>query len=57
MKAPVTLVYGQNDWSTEAERQRTAKELGGVAISTIANTGHFAFVDNPQKMTEFVLAN
>jgi pimeloyl-ACP methyl ester carboxylesterase len=57
VKAPVTLVYGQNDWSTEAERQRTAKELGGVAISTIANTGHFAFVDNPQKMTEFVLAN
>lgn len=56
VKAPIKLVYGQNDWSTEAERQRTAKELGGVAISTIANTGHFAFVDNPQKMTEIVLA-
>ncbi len=57
VKAPIKLVYGQNDWSTHAERQRTARELGGVTIATIANTGHFAFVDNPQKMTEIVLAN
>jgi pimeloyl-ACP methyl ester carboxylesterase len=57
VKAPIKLVYGQNDWSTDTERQRTARELGGVMISTIANTGHFAFVDNPQKMTELVLAN
>lgn len=57
VKAPVKLVYGQNDWSTSAERQRTARELGGLTITTIANTGHFAFVDNPQKMTEIVLAN
>jgi pimeloyl-ACP methyl ester carboxylesterase len=57
VKVPVKLVYGQNDWSTDAERQRTARELGGVTIETIANTGHFAFVDNPQKMTEILLAN
>ena len=57
VKAPIKLVYGQNDWSTVAERQRTAKELGGITITTVAKTGHFAFVDNPQKMTEIVLAN
>jgi len=57
VKAPIKLVYGQNDWSTDAERKRTAMALGGVEVSTIANTGHFAFVDNPQKMTEIVLAN
>lgn len=57
VKAPVKLVYGENDWSTKAERQRTANELGGISITTIANTGHFAFVDNPQKMTEIILAN
>lgn len=57
VKAPVILIYGQSDWSTDAERQRTARELGGVNITTIANTGHFAFVDNPQKMIEIVLAN
>jgi pimeloyl-ACP methyl ester carboxylesterase len=56
VKAPVKLIYGEHDWSTTEERQRTAKELGGVAINTIANTGHFAFVDNPQKLAELVLA-
>jgi pimeloyl-ACP methyl ester carboxylesterase len=57
VKAPIKLIYGQYDWSTDAERQRTAMELGGVTINTIANTGHFAFVDNPQLMTAIVLAN
>jgi pimeloyl-ACP methyl ester carboxylesterase len=57
VKAPVKLVYGQHDWSTQAERANTAKQLGGISISTVANTGHFTFVDNPQKMTEILLAN
>jgi pimeloyl-ACP methyl ester carboxylesterase len=56
VKAPVKLIYGEHDWSTLDERKRTAKELGGVAISTVANTGHFAFVDNPHKLVELVLS-
>lgn len=56
VKAPVKLIYGEHDWSTLDERKRTAKELGGVAITTVANTGHFAFVDNPRKLVELVLA-
>jgi pimeloyl-ACP methyl ester carboxylesterase len=57
VKVPVKLVYGQHDWSTLAERAYTAKQLGGIPISTVANTGHFAYVDNPEKMTEILLAN
>lgn len=56
VKVPVKLIYGEHDWSRLDERQRTAKELGGVAITTVANTGHFAFVDNPKKLVELVLA-
>lgn len=56
VKAPVKLIYGDHDWSTLDERKRTAKELGGLAITTVANTGHFAFVDNPDKLVELVLA-
>ena len=56
VKAPVKLIYGEHDWSTLDERKRTAKELGGVAITTVANTGHFAFVDNPHKLAELVLS-
>ncbi len=56
VKAPVKLIYGEHDWSTLDERKRTANELGGVAINTVANTGHFAFVDNPHKMVELILS-
>ncbi len=56
VKAPVNLIYGEHDWSTLDERKRTAKELGGLQINTVANTGHFAFVDNPRKLAELVLA-
>ncbi|MFM9913946.1 MAG: alpha/beta fold hydrolase [Methylophilaceae bacterium] len=55
VKVPVILIYGEYDWSTIVERKRTAKELGGVAINTIANTGHFAFVDNPHKLVELAI--
>lgn len=57
VKAPVKLIYGEYDWSTPAERKDTAKQLGEISISTVPNTGHFAFVDNPQKMIEILLAN
>ena len=55
VKAPVTLVYGDHDWSTLQERQRTASELGNINIVTIKNSGHFGFVDNPKKLLEVVL--
>lgn len=54
VKAPVTLVYGEHDWSTVEERQRTANALG-ASIVTLPNTGHFAFVDRPGKLAELVL--
>ena len=56
VKAPIKLIYGQYDWSTTIERQQTAKELGSVKSFNVPNTGHFAFIDNPEKMTEIVLA-
>ncbi|CAN6132303.1 MhpC Predicted hydrolases or acyltransferases (alpha/beta hydrolase superfamily) [Methylophilaceae bacterium] len=56
VKAPVKLIYGQHDWSTLGEREETAKQLGGISISTVANTGHFAFVDNPEKIIAILLA-
>ncbi len=56
VKSPVKLIYGQHDWSTLGEREETAKHLGGISISTVANTGHFAFVDNPEKIIAILLA-
>ncbi len=56
VKAPVKLVYGEFDWSTSTERNNTAKALD-VLMKTIPNTGHFAFIDNPQKLVDIVLAH
>lgn len=55
IKAKVDLVYGDGDWSTEAERKLTATRLGGIPIITMQNTGHFAFVDNPQALLDVIL--
>jgi pimeloyl-ACP methyl ester carboxylesterase len=56
VKAPVTLIYGDHDWSTLAERQRTAKDLGYIDFVTLTNTGHFSFVDNPDELLNFILS-
>ncbi|HWU82234.1 MAG TPA: alpha/beta hydrolase [Methylophilaceae bacterium] len=51
----VTLVYGENDWSTAEERRRTADILGLSDHITLKDTGHFAFVDNPEALVEIIL--
>ena len=53
VKAPVTLIYGDGDWSTPSERKRTADALH-TPIVTAEQTGHFAFVDRPEKMVEII---
>lgn len=55
VKAPITLVYGDNDWSMPAERTRTAEALK-VRPIILENTGHFAFVDRPEKLATLVLS-
>lgn len=56
IKAPVTLIYGDHDWSTVTERQRTAKDLGSIDFVTLTNTGHFSFVDNPDELLNIILS-
>lgn len=57
VKADVKLVYSEYDWSTLDERERTAKQLGGVKIITIKDAGHFGFIDQPRKLAEIILDN
>lgn len=57
VKAHVRLVYSEHDWSTLSERERTAKQLGDVKFMTIKNSGHFGFIDQPQKLVEIILNN
>ncbi len=55
VKASITLIYSEHDWSTIDERQRTAEALGGVNMITLAHAGHFGFVDDPKRMVEVML--
>jgi len=55
VKAPVTLVYGDHDWSTIAERQRTVNALGATNTITLKDTGHFAFIDRPKELADIVI--
>ena len=52
--SPVTLVYGENDWSTKEERSRTLNKVRNAKFETIANSGHFLSVDNPNALKQVV---
>jgi len=54
ISSPVTLVYGENDWSTKEERSRTLNKVPNAKFETIANSGHFLSVDNPIALKQVV---
>lgn len=54
VKAAVTLVYGDHDWSTPTERMRTAEALKVQPI-ILEDTGHFGFVDRPEELAQIIL--
>jgi len=54
--APVTLVYGNKDWSRASERERTKAALKNARIFTLPNTGHFSSVENPRGVAEVILS-
>ena len=57
IKVPVVLIYGDTDWSNIKEREVTGKLIPGSRTITLKNTGHFACLDNPLKISEIVITN
>lgn len=55
VKAPVTLIYGDKDWSRVSERERTKAALEGARLVTLANTGHFSSIENPRGVANVIL--
>lgn len=56
ISAPVTLIYGDSDWSHLDERERTRKLVRGQLV-TLANAGHFAAVESPEEIARVILRN
>jgi len=55
VSAPVTLVYGDHDWSRPSERQANDAVLRGARSITFADTGHFASLEQPARVAGILL--
>jgi pimeloyl-ACP methyl ester carboxylesterase len=51
---PVTLVYGDHDWSHPQERKANAVAIAGAAIVELARCGHFASLDRPDELARLI---
>lgn len=53
--APVTLIYGDSDWSRPSEREQTRALIPGARMFTLKDTGHFSAVENPTELARIIL--
>jgi pimeloyl-ACP methyl ester carboxylesterase len=57
ISAPVTLIYGDSDWSRPNERERTRALLPNARLVTLMDTGHFSAVENPSELARIILGS
>jgi pimeloyl-ACP methyl ester carboxylesterase len=55
--APVTLTYGDHDWSRIPEREANLSLLQGARSISLPHTGHFAALEQPARVAEILLDN
>jgi pimeloyl-ACP methyl ester carboxylesterase len=55
--APVTLIYGDHDWSRIPEREANLSLLRGARSISLPHTGHFAALEQPARVAEILLDN
>jgi pimeloyl-ACP methyl ester carboxylesterase len=53
--APVTLVYGDEDWSRPSDRQANIETIPGARHIALPDTGHFAALEAPQDVARILL--
>jgi pimeloyl-ACP methyl ester carboxylesterase len=53
--APVTLVYGDHDWSRTEEREANLALLRDARSISLPRTGHFAALEQPDRFAEILL--
>src|SRR5947208_10772724 len=53
--APVSLIYGDHDWSRLPEREANLAVLRGARSIALRDTGHFAALEPPARVAEILL--
>jgi len=54
IEVPVTLAYGDADWSRPAERDANAKATRAVRTVTLTNSGHFSSLEHPRDIAHLI---
>ena len=54
IQIPVTLAYGDHDWSNDDERDANRRALPAVRATTIHNCGHFSSLDQPAHVSALI---
>jgi pimeloyl-ACP methyl ester carboxylesterase len=49
------VVYGEQDWAPNPERERTRLLIRGVVTETVPNGGHFLSLDRPQELQDLIV--
>jgi pimeloyl-ACP methyl ester carboxylesterase len=55
IKVPVTLVYGDEDWSRPSDRQANIESVPGARDIVLRETGHFAALEAPDEVARILL--
>jgi hypothetical protein len=55
VSAPLTLIYGDHDWSRVPAREANLALLPGARSISLADTGHFAALEQPDRVAEILL--
>jgi pimeloyl-ACP methyl ester carboxylesterase len=53
---PVTLVYGEEDWSRPADREANASAIPGARTMQLDRAGHFSCLEKPHEVAELIHA-
>ena len=55
VRVPVTLVYGDSDWSHPQEREENHRRIPGSQLITLKETCHFSSLENPEEIVNIIL--
>ena len=52
---PVLLLYGDHDWSSDADRQADQRAIPGSLLRVVKDAGHFLALDAPSAFVQAVV--